>query len=302
MNNFIDMLLNKKISVLYFLNLIKFDLIAIALYAILAGTFDHYWIFRSITIPLAVSAFVGTLLSLLLAFRTSQSYERWWEARMVWGAIVNDSRTLIRQAQQFFPKNEAGKTYVLEFTEQQIIWCYALAQNLRKVPFSGIVEEYVNKHNVKTGNLPNFLLSKHTDLLAAGAEEFHLDANKQVQMDGTIARLCDAMGKCERIKNTVFPRSYSVLLHFFIYVIMTILPFGLEDNAKIVEISLTFLVPALFVSIERTAILMQDPFENKPTDTPMTTLSRTIESNLREMTTDIVKLPVPEQPGTYYIM
>ncbi|RYZ16731.1 MAG: hypothetical protein EOP49_51380, partial [Sphingobacteriales bacterium] len=63
------------------------------MYSILIGTLDHYSFFRDITIPLGMSALLGTLLSLLLAFRTSQSYERWWEARTVWGGIVNDSRT-----------------------------------------------------------------------------------------------------------------------------------------------------------------------------------------------------------------
>jgi putative membrane protein len=296
------MLLNKRLSIFYFVNQIKFDVIAIAAYAVLAGTFDHYWLLKTVSIPLSVSTFIGTLLSLLLAFRTSQSYERWWEARTVWGAIVNDSRTLIRQVQQFLPANAEGAAYVRKFTEQQITWCYALSQNLRKVPFSGIVADYVQQQGIKTVNLPNYLLSRHTGLLAEATREFDLDANRQVQVDATIARLCDSMGKCERIKNTVFPRSYSVLLHFIIYVLMTALPFGLEDNSKFVEVALTFVIPVLFICIERTAILMQDPFENRPTDTPMTTLSRTIESNLREMTTSVVNPPVPEHPESYFMM
>lgn len=292
------MLLNKKISVPYFLKLIKYDVIAIAIYAFLAGTFDHSAFLKNVTVPLPVSAFVGTLLSLLLAFRTSQSYERWWEARMVWGAIVNDSRTLISQIQQFIPDQDK----ILQFTNQQIVWCYALSQSLRKLPWSGIVERYVNEQAVSTNNLPNYLLSAHTTLLSKAALEIKLDPNKHVQIDSTISRLCDAMGKCERIKNTVFPRSYSVLLHFMIYVLMTILPFGLEDNSKYVEIGLTFLIPVLFISLERTAILMQDPFENKPTDTPTTTISRTIESNLKEMTGQGAEAPLAEQPESYYMM
>ncbi|QNK64538.1 hypothetical protein H7F33_08690 [Pedobacter sp. PAMC26386] len=109
------------------------------------------------------------------------------------------------------------------------------------------------------------------------------------------------MGKCERIKNTVFPRSYSVLIHFLIYVLMTILPFGLDDKNKVVEILLTFMVPVLFITIERIAIIMQDPFENVPTDTPMTALSRTIERNLLEM---IDKKPAETDPSadSYFVM
>ncbi|SEM76539.1 putative membrane protein [Mucilaginibacter gossypiicola] len=296
------MLLKKRISITYFLNLIKYDIIAVAAYAILAGTFDHYWLLKEVSIPLAVSAFVGTLLSLLLAFRTSQSYQLWWEARIIWGGIVNDSRTLIRQAKQFFPKTKDGEELVAKLAEQQILWCFALTENLRKVPFTGPVAEYVTVNQVKTNNLPNHLLDKHADLLANASEKFNINANKQVQIDSTIARLCDGMGKCERLKNTVFPRSYSVMIHFLIYVLMTLLPFGLEDKSKFIEICLTFAIPVLFIAIERTAILMQDPFENKPTDTPMTTLSRTIEGNLREMIGKPAAPVQPSQPEIYYIM
>lgn len=295
------MLIKKKISVLYFFRLIKWDLLAIALYATLAGTFDHYGLFSLINIPLAISAFVGTTLSLLLGFRTSQSYERWWEARVVWGAIVNDSRTLIRQIQQFLPKDPENVATVTEFVNRQVIWCYTLSEALRKVPFSERVDEYFRKNHLQSNNRPNLLLNKHSESLGILSEQLHLDANKQVQIDATLARLCDSMGKCERIKNTVFPRSYSLLIHFLIYVLMTMLPFGLEDKTKTVEILLTFLIPVLFISIERTAIIMQDPFENVPTDTPMTTLSKTIEVNLLEM---IGKQPdnLPSADGKYYIM
>lgn len=295
------MLIKKRISVLYFIRLIKWDLIAIAAYSGLAGTFDHYWIFKEINIPLAVSAFVGTTLSLLLGFRTSQSYERWWEARVVWGAIVNDSRTLIRQMQQFMPKGPQATPIVYGFIHRQIIWCYTLSESLRRVPFSIKVEDYFRAHQLESVNRPNLLLNKHSEELGILSEQFNTDANKQVQIDTTIARLCDSMGKCERIKNTVFPRSYSLLIHFLIYVLMTMLPFGLEDETKWVEIMLSFMVPVLFIAIERTAIIMQDPFENVPTDTPMTSLSRTIEVNLLEM---IGEKPIRQQgiDGDYYVM
>lgn len=295
------MLINKKISVLYFIRLLRTDLLTIAVYAVLIGTLDHYGFLKQIQIPLPLAAFVGTTISLLLAFRTSQSYERWWEARVVWGGIVNDSRTLIRQLGQFLPRTMVGEQVLKSYAERQSIWCYALGESLRKVPFSPKVSAYLKKHNIKGANLPNSLLDIHATELAWACEQFSINANKQVQVDSTIARLCDSMGKCERIKNTVFPRSYSVLIHFLIYVLMTILPFGLEDKSVAVEILLTFLVPVLFIMIERTAIFMQDPFENLPTDTPMTALSMTIERNLMEM----VNSTAPEQqqqPDTYYIM
>ena len=121
------MLLAKPISITYFLKLIKWDVLAIFLYACIVGTLDYFTFFKDLTIPLSVSAMVGTLLSLLLAFRTSQSYERWWEARAVWGAIVNDSRTLIRQLVQFLPGDDKRAKYIEEIAIRQSVWCFALA-------------------------------------------------------------------------------------------------------------------------------------------------------------------------------
>lgn len=286
------MLLNKQISISYFLNLIKWDIIAIAIYAVIAGSLDHYGILRRITIPLAVSSLVATIVSLLLAFRTSQSYERWWEARLIWGAIVNDSRTLIRQVKTFLPAEAS------EFAHRQIIWCYALSESLRGLPFSEKVSAYIAVYGTDSRNWPNYLLNKHGEVLAAAQD---LNPNRQVQIDTTLARLCDAMGKCERIKKTVFPKSYSLLIHFLIYVLMTILPFGLEDRTQWMEIVIVFVVPVLFIAIERTAIIMQDPFENKPTDTPMTAISQTIEVNLLEMIEE--EVPMQEvQQESYYLM
>jgi ion channel-forming bestrophin family protein len=295
------MLINRGISIFYFLKLIKWDALAMFLFAVLMGTFDNHPFLKNIDVPFGLSTLVGTLLSLLLAFRTSQSYERWWEARIVWGAIVNDSRTLIRQLIEFIPPGADKATFVQSFAERQSIWCYSLANTLRKLDMSPSVKKYCKERQLQSDNVPNLLLTKHAEELAQLAAYYNLNANMQMQVNSTLQRLTDSMGKCERIKNTVFPRSYSFLIHFLIYVFMTILPFGLVHNNPLVEVVLVTFVPVLFISIERTAILMQDPFENHPTDTPMTSLSETIERNLREMA-QMPKAHMVEQTADYYIM
>ena len=95
------MLLNKRISVWYFVKQIKFQIVLIVSFAFLIGFLDDIDFLKKITIPLSIPALLGTAVSLLLAFRTAQSYERWWEARTVWGAIVNDSRSFMRLIKQF---------------------------------------------------------------------------------------------------------------------------------------------------------------------------------------------------------
>jgi len=80
------MLLNRKISIWYFVNEIKSQVVLICVFAISIGLLDMHPTFKKVSLPLSVPALVGTAVSLLLAFRTAQSYERWWEARTVWGA------------------------------------------------------------------------------------------------------------------------------------------------------------------------------------------------------------------------
>lgn len=117
------MLLNKRVSILAFIKLIQYDIITICSYAVVVGILDQYSFLSKISVPIGITATIGTAVSLLLAFRTAQSYERWWEARIIWGSIVNDSRTFIRQLIQFLPESEAKKPIVTKFTNRQIIWC-----------------------------------------------------------------------------------------------------------------------------------------------------------------------------------
>ncbi|ASK31578.1 hypothetical protein CEY12_16300 [Chryseobacterium sp. T16E-39] len=290
------MLLNKRLSIWYFINEIKSQILFIFIFAVCIGLLDLLPGFRKISLPLNVPALVGTAVSLLLAFRTSQSYERWWEARIVWGAIVNDSRTLTRLVMQFLPEKETR-----EFAERQIIWTYALGESLRKLPFSNRVQEYIDTHQIRALNIPNALLDEHSRQVREAASVKSISEFQQLQLNDAITKLCDSMGKCERLKNTVFPRSYSILVHILIYVFAAILPFGLDDNQLIVEIAITILVPTMFIAIERTSIIMQDPFENTPVDTPMTSLAQTIEINIRQMIGE-KNVPMKKENPLYYEM
>jgi len=292
------MLLNKKISIWYFIREIRSQILFMAIFAVSIGLLDLLPWFRKISLPLNIPALLGTAVSLLLAFRTSQSYERWWEARTVWGAIVNDSRTLMRSVIQFFPQEDK---VIKEFAQRQIIWTYALGESLRKLSFSDKVQHYLDEHQIKAANVPNALLDAHSQQLKETASSKGLTDFQQMQLNDIITRLCDSMGKCERLKNTVFPRSYSILLHTLIYVFAATLPFGLDDSQLTVEILITFLIPVMFLAIEKTSIIMQDPFENGPVDTPVTALAQTIEINIKQMTGD-QNIPVKKENVLYYEM
>tara|TARA_R110000744_G_scaffold113337_2_gene212373 strand:+ start:472 stop:1362 length:891 start_codon:yes stop_codon:yes gene_type:complete len=296
------MLLNKRISIFHFLNTIKYDVLFLGSYAILVGYMDQYGFLAKISIPIAITGVFGTAVALLLGFRTNQAYERWWEARIIWGAIVNDSRTLIRQTISFYDRLDEQYVYnVQEMANRQIVWCYALGESLRNLPFSPNVAGYIKFEDISDQNVPNAILLKHSQALTDARSEKTVNEFQQIQLDSTIARLCDSMGKCERIKNTVFPKAHSLLIHLIIYVFATMLPFGLDDKNVAVEIAITFFIPIIFVAIEKTSILMQDPFENQPMDTPVTDLATTIEINLKQMINS-EEVPKREKSNEYYIL
>jgi len=285
------MLLKKRIPFKFLISQVKSELIFVTLYSVILGVAHRYFGLET-TIPMAVPSILGGAISLIIAFRLKQSYDRWWEARKIWGAIVNDSRTLIRNVITFTHlKQETLKDSKEDniFVERQVAWCYSLSQGLRGInPLKGIREilktdpddyEYIKHHY----NVPNALLMLHNYDFKKLHDEKKINDFQQVQLSEVTSRLCDHMGKCERIKNTVFPKTYSVFVEYLLYLFIILLPFGVMDFSAWFQIPLTICVSMAFFLLERTAIQMQDPFENKPTDTPMTTLSQTIELNLHQM-------------------
>ncbi|WP_284653213.1 bestrophin family protein [Flavobacterium terrisoli] len=292
------MLLNRRISILYFIKLIKWQILYVVIFALIIGFLHIREEFTGINIPLSILALMGTVVSVLLAFRTSQSYERWWEARIVWGAIVNDSRTLIRNVIQFLPDDTDEQKKI---AERQIIWVHLLGETLRKLPYSQKVDEYLMLHKIGAANLPNAILDEHSQQINRLVRQGKISEFQQFQLNDVITRLCDSMGKCERIKNTVFPRSYSIILHTLIYTFTALLPFGLDHSQFITEIVISIIIPLVFIAVEKTAIIMQDPFENLPVDTPMTSIAQTIEINIRQMMGE-KDVPAKVDKGLYYEM
>ncbi len=269
---------------------IKYEIIVITLYALLVTVLYNAYQLHHISIPVSIPAILGTVISLLLGFRSNQAYDRWWEARHIWGAIVNESRTVARQVTSFMPVHEeSGRVHAFtkRFIRRQIAWCYSLGRHLRGQPASRGLEHYLDRKEYELmqemDNIPAALLDRMGNDLQVALEEGWINRFQQVELDRTITRLTDAMGKCERIKNTVFPSTYSLYIHLSLMLFIALLPFGVIEYLGVFEVPLVVAVSACFLLIEKMAIHLQDPFESKPTDTPMTTISRNIEKNLMQM-------------------
>ena len=264
----------------------------ITIYMIGISILDHNFTLEEVHIPIALITVPGTVIGLLLAFRTNSAYDRWWEARIIWGAIVNDSRTWVRQLMTFvkFEDQKSANYHKVEnMAFRQIAWNYALSSHLRRQDASKSIEQLIDKDELKLlnikSNIPNGILYNQATDLKLLHKEGKLDSYQMVQLDETLSKLTDSMGKCERIKNTVFPSSYSLLVDLLIYMWIVFLPFGLiglVDVIGYIIIPATTSLAFSFLVIDRIAIYMQDPFENKPSDTPMLTLSRNIEINIKQ--------------------
>jgi putative membrane protein len=298
------MLLKKNIPIGYVFGKIKVELVIILVYSLAIAVIHQWFLEVPISIPLAVPAVLGTVISLLLGFRSNQAYDRWWEARQVWGAIVNDSRTLARQVLNFtesqYEEDEVHQ-WRQRMVRRQIAWCYSLGQSLRRMnPVNGL-DKYLSRRELEVlsrfNNVPMALLDQHGKDLRRALEEGYINRYQQMEIDKTLTRLCDAMGKCERIKNTVFPSTYSLYIHFSLLLFIAMLPFGVIEYFNFLEVPLVLAISASFLLIEKMAIHLQDP-----TDTPMTAIAASIERDLKQLMHDQDLPEVKNQEKYYYIL
>ncbi len=295
------MLINKRIPVSYILNKIKSEIV----YVLIIGLLIHYLTtkFKAVIpeMPLTIPAFIGTAISVILSFKLSQSYDRWWEARKIWGSIVNESRSFVLQLQSFVSKDKQAE--IKEIAFRHIAWCYSLGQSLRGLNPTENIEHLIPQHSLdkieKHNNKPLALLQLNTLQIAALKEKNALDVFGQVQINNTLVNFSNAMGMAERIKSTVFPVTYRLFLHFFIYIFVITLSIALRDIESYFEIPLLLTISSAFFLLEKSATHLQDPFMNRPTDTAMTTIARTIEINIKQLLGE-KEVPQPLQPETFY--
>ena len=295
------MLLNKRIPISYILNKVKYDLIIVLSVSLSALFVTNRYQELLPEMPLTIPAFIGTAISILLSFKLSQSYDRWWEARKVWGAIVNDSRSLVTQLQSLTSKGNDEKIKKIAF--RQIAWCYSLGQSLRELNPTDNLDEFISEEDLKEikkhNNKPLALLQLNASDIKQLKETNQLDIFSQLQLDNTLVRLCDSQGKAERIKTTVFPVTYRLFLHAIIYLFVVTLAIALRVDG-LFEIPLLVAISSAFFLLEKTATHMQDPFDNRPTDTAMTAIAKTIEINIKQLLKES-EIPKPHQQDKFHL-
>jgi putative membrane protein len=295
------MLLHKLPSLLYITKKTRLEFLYSVVIALAISFLSYRFSEHIPTIPISIPTFLGTAISILLSFKLSQSYDRWWEARKIWGAIVNESRTFTLLLQSLVAPGNDRAIRTIAF--RQIAWCFSLGRSLRGLDPLQNLEKYISADDLKTigthANKPLALLQLNAQHIAQLKNDGKLDVFSQIQLNTVMTNFSNAMGMAERIKNTVFPVTYRVFLHLMIYVFVITLSISLGANKPLFEVPLLLLISSGFFVLEKTATLLQDPFENQPTDTPVTTIATTIEINIKQLLRE-EEIPKPVANNEFY--
>ncbi len=288
---------------------------------------------------------VGTALAFISGFKNNASYDRLWEARKIYGGIVNASRLLATMVNDFITNEHTSRNYTEEeffdikrrIIFRHIAWMTALRHALRtkkawettnsnKSDKEHMKEIHVKEYHLAlneelTGYLSKVeketilnMTNKQTAALNLQSKHFKelklnglIDDFRHMEFKNIIGEFFTLQGKAERIKNFPYPRQFATLNLFFVWIFIFLLPFGLMHEFDQIGTSLInmdhksnsfqfiaqnfvwFTIPFsiviswIFMLIERVGDVSENPFEGMSNDVPITTISRGIEIDIREM-------------------
>lgn len=226
----------------------------------------------------AIYSLIGFVMSLLLLFRTNGAYDRWWEGRKLWGAIVNDCRSaylkIVTRISAEEDKKELGR--LLE------LYIHNAKNNLRVRNKQAIFSKHENRlEDVSPVYVMQLIYVKLREIEKKG----ELTQGDLIQIDVNLNGLMASLGGCQRIKNTPIPYSYSLFIKKFIFLYVITLPIVFFHFDYWAILITTFVFYAL-VSMEVLAEEIEDPFGTDDNDLPLEQICITIETDLRNIRND----------------
>jgi putative membrane protein len=276
--------------------LVLYDLAVVVAYKVL-----HWdWVAMQ-HIPLSL---FGSAIGIIVAFRNQSSYARWWEARKLWGAVSSNSRSLARQVTTvMMPLNdaEAGELKVAQrrLVYHQIAYAHALRQHLRGLEPWELLKPLLSEQELgklrEEKNVPLAIQQQMSALLRQCQVRGWVDIAHWRALDGNLDDVVDAQGGTERIKNTPMPKQYDYFPQLFVQIYCVMLPLALVTNMGWYTPLGSTLVGFIFLALDKIGRDLEYPFDNTVYDVPMTSLTTTIEINLRQLLGETV-LPVSEKP------
>lgn len=252
-------------------------------------------------IPLTFVPFslIGLTLAIFLGFRNSTSYARYWEARMLWGSLLNETRSLLRQALTLSDDPAPARA----LAHRLIAFVHGLRHQLRGTDGSADLQRLLPKADldrlIQLRGKPSMLLLMMGEWLQAQRQSGALAPVLVPAMEHHLGRLTEALGGCERIASTPIPFTYAVIIHRTIYLYCLLLPFGLVDQIGPMTPVVVAFIAYTFFALEALGAEIEEPFGMAPNDLALDAMSNAIENVLREM---MGKAPLPEVEPQGFIL
>jgi putative membrane protein len=260
---------------------------------------ESYQLHEYLVMDTMMFSLLGVILSIFLSFRTSTAYDRWWEARKQWGALVNNTRNMAIYVDSMWPPVDAE---IRRFMARHLAnFCIALAEHLRSgtkldllVDLSPAEQAYYESKD----HIPNFIALRIYQRMAEAHRMADINEGDYINIKAQHQSLLDILGACERIKKTPIPFSYAVYLKLFITAYGILLPLGLESSFGWTTVPLTMLVFFALLGVELMGEEIEDPFGLDCNDLPTSSIAQTIKRNVFEILED--RTPTPENPRELY--
>jgi ion channel-forming bestrophin family protein len=266
-------------------------LLVISVVAVISTAIERYDL---VHLSLTFSPFiiVGLPLGIILGFRNSAAYDRYWEGRRLWGNLVNVSRSFTRQVLTLIAAPEQPEAQRAAGSLQRAL-CYralAFAHCLRmqlrgERDFAQLApflphEEVTNLEGEK--NAAASIVHRTGERLAEARRAGWLDPYHVAIVEQSLSQMMDVQGGCERIKSTPTPLSYAIFIHRAVAVYCILLPFGLVDSVRTLTPLVVFFVAYAFFSLDAIGAALDDPFHVDQHHLPLSAISRGIEIYVRQ--------------------
>lgn len=271
-------------------------------------TISHGDLFKlKITLTTIPFTLIGLPISIFLGFRNNTAYDRFWEARKLWGELLIRSRNLSRQCQSLiaYPVTALASNGLIDIRVRMIYraiaFSYALKNLLRDLPGEDM-PQWLTPEEVRliqaAKNKPDFLINRMALDLQQSMNEKRIDPCLAANIDTTLSALTASAAACERIKNTPIPFSYTLLLHRTAYIYCFLLPFGLVDSIGFMTPFVVAIVAYTFFGLDALGDEIEEPFGLDANDLPLDAICRAIEIDLLEAIQH-QPLPAPMLPVSY---
>lgn len=234
---------------------------------------------------------IGLALAIFLGFRNNAAYDRYWEARKLWGDLVHRSRSLARQAQSLPDFEAEAKAEDRDDPRSRLIvrgiaFAYALRHQLRGSDAGADMKRLLAPDEARDFAASrlgtDYLVRRMGRDLGALVRSGRLDPRLAGEMDASLSALTAVAAGCERIRNTPIPFAYTLLLHRTASLYCFLLPFGLVDAIGFMTPFVVAIVAYTFFGLDALGDEIEEPFGLAMNHLPLDALCRTIEINLLE--------------------